>query len=86
MATDFKGQVAIITGAARGIGFAVAAELSKRGASVVLVDLKADALAPAAKTLQQRVPGAAVATCAACLLYTSPSPRDQRGSRMPSSA
>ena len=26
------------------------------------------------------------ATAAACLLYTSPSPRDQRGSRMPSSA
>ena len=25
-------------------------------------------------------------TTAACLLYTSPSPRDQRGSRMPSSA
>ena len=24
--------------------------------------------------------------CEACLLYTSPSPRDQRGSRMPSSA
>ena len=24
--------------------------------------------------------------CMACLLYTSPSPRDQRGSRMPSSA
>ena len=24
--------------------------------------------------------------CNACLLYTSPSPRDQRGSRMPSSA
>ena len=24
--------------------------------------------------------------CAGCLLYTSPSPRDQRGSRMPSSA
>ena len=24
--------------------------------------------------------------CIACLLYTSPSPRDQRGSRMPSSA
>ena len=30
------------------------------------------------KTLQVRV--------SACLLYTSPSPRDQRGSRMPSSA
>ena len=26
------------------------------------------------------------ATLPACLLYTSPSPRDQRGSRMPSSA
>ena len=25
-------------------------------------------------------------TCQGCLLYTSPSPRDQRGSRMPSSA
>ena len=25
-------------------------------------------------------------TIKACLLYTSPSPRDQRGSRMPSSA
>ena len=24
--------------------------------------------------------------CSNCLLYTSPSPRDQRGSRMPSSA
>ena len=65
MATDFTGQVAIVTGSARGIGFAVAAELAKRGASVVLVDLKADALASAAKLLQQRVPGAAVATCAA---------------------
>ena len=27
-----------------------------------------------------------IADFAACLLYTSPSPRDQRGSRMPSSA
>ena len=28
----------------------------------------------------------AVGMAAICLLYTSPSPRDQRGSRMPSSA
>ena len=27
-----------------------------------------------------------MARAASCLLYTSPSPRDQRGSRMPSSA
>ena len=32
---------------------------------------------------QAREPGEALFTC---LLYTSPSPRDQRGSRMPSSA
>ena len=30
--------------------------------------------------------GFTMAECYACLLYTSPSPRDQRGSRMPSSA
>ena len=30
--------------------------------------------------------GDAIAAAYACLLYTSPSPRDQRGSRMPSSA
>ena len=29
---------------------------------------------------------AIVASLLVCLLYTSPSPRDQRGSRMPSSA
>ena len=28
----------------------------------------------------------AIAQASICLLYTSPSPRDQRGSRMPSSA
>ena len=33
-----------------------------------------------------RVYGAAPAACTACLLYTSPSPRDMRRSRMPSSA
>ena len=38
-------------------------------------------------TMRATVEGCrAMATVAACLLYTSPSPRDQRGSRMPSSA
>ena len=32
------------------------------------------------------VPSPASGTLSSCLLYTSPSPRDQRGSRMPSSA
>ena len=30
--------------------------------------------------------GSDLSPCNRCLLYTSPSPRDQRGSRMPSSA
>ena len=37
----------------------------------------------ATQTLPQTEPGTLSVTC---LLYTSPSPRDQRGSRMPSSA
>ena len=36
--------------------------------------------------IEQRMPEIMRATNTACLLYTSPSPRDQRGSRMPSSA
>ena len=31
-------------------------------------------------------PGGTIIECTACLLYTSPSPRDKRQSRMPSSA
>ena len=39
-----------------------------------------------ARLLLPFVIGAIPAAYLACLLYTSPSPRDQRGSRMPSSA
>ena len=39
-----------------------------------------------AVTLTTNTSGSAIAPTTACLLYTSPSPRDQRGSRMPSSA
>ena len=37
------------------------------------------------KEAMEKLPGIAP-DCIICLLYTSPSPRDQRGSRMPSSA
>ena len=36
--------------------------------------------------LDQKLNGFQISTLSTCLLYTSPSPRDQRGSRMPSSA
>ena len=46
-----RGKVAIVTGAARGIGFATATELSRRGASVIVLDLDPEASAAAAEAL-----------------------------------
>ncbi len=45
---DLTGKVALVTGGARGIGFATARALVARGASVVIVDLKDEAAARAA--------------------------------------
>ena len=42
MVGDFDGRVAVITGAASGMGAATARELGRRGATVVLVDLDGD--------------------------------------------
>jgi len=47
----FEDQVAIVTGAAGGIGAAIAARLSAEGAKVVIADLKADAAQAAAAKL-----------------------------------
>ena len=47
MAADFDGKVALVTGAARGLGKAIAAELHGRGASVALNDLRAETLGAA---------------------------------------
>lgn len=46
-ADRFKGQVAIVTGGASGVGREVAARLTQEGAKVVLWDLNAEALAEA---------------------------------------
>jgi NAD(P)-dependent dehydrogenase (short-subunit alcohol dehydrogenase family) len=48
---SISGKTAFITGAARGIGAAVAQELARRGASVALVGLEAEQLAEQASSL-----------------------------------
>jgi NAD(P)-dependent dehydrogenase (short-subunit alcohol dehydrogenase family) len=57
---SLTGRVAVVTGAAGGIGGATAARLSREGASVVLVDLDGDA----ASALAARLEGEAIGVAA----------------------
>ncbi|MGB6244434.1 SDR family oxidoreductase [Gordonia sp. (in: high G+C Gram-positive bacteria)] len=57
---DLAGRSALVTGASRGIGYAIALELARRGAAVVITGRKAEPLADAAAALRAEVPGAVV--------------------------
>ncbi|MFT4127626.1 MAG: SDR family oxidoreductase [Gordonia sp. (in: high G+C Gram-positive bacteria)] len=58
--TDLTGKSALVTGASRGIGLAIATELARRGAAVVITGRKPDPLAAAAEEIRTAVPGAVV--------------------------
>ncbi len=48
---DLSGRTAVVTGAARGIGFAIAEELAKGGADIVVIDLQEESANAAAAKL-----------------------------------
>lgn len=58
----FRGQVAVVTGAASGIGLATARLLGQRGATVMMADLDPTRLTESSRTLQEQ--GLAVHSCA----------------------
>ena len=51
---DLKGRTAVITGGARGIGYAAAQKMLASGAAVALWDIDAAALAKAAGVARER--------------------------------
>jgi NAD(P)-dependent dehydrogenase (short-subunit alcohol dehydrogenase family) len=53
---DFSGRLAVVTGAATGLGLTFATALAERGAHVVLADIDADKVGAAAQRLAQAHP------------------------------
>lgn len=61
---NLAGRSALVTGGSRGIGYAIALELARRGAAVVITGRKPEPLEDAAATLRAAVPGSVVTAVA----------------------
>ncbi|MBL6080307.1 SDR family oxidoreductase [Belnapia sp. T18] len=60
---DFKGQVALVTGASSGMGLAAASAFAEAGAALVLADVKEEAVTAAAQKLAAAGHKAIAVTC-----------------------
>ncbi|MGH3875765.1 MAG: SDR family oxidoreductase [Actinophytocola sp.] len=60
MTPDFHGKVALVTGASRGIGLAIATELARGGAAVTISSRKPEQVEAAAEAVRADVPDAKV--------------------------
>lgn len=63
MEISFKDQVALVTGAASGMGLATAKSFAESGAAVVLADLNSKAVEDAAQELRNKGYEAIAITC-----------------------
>ena len=83
---DLASQRVLLTGGSSGVGFEAAKVLSAQGHQLTIV-CRNQAMADQTRSLLPGSVHTLICDLAdLCLLYTSPSPRDKRQSRMPSSA
>ena len=78
-------RIGLVYGLSHALGIYVVTEYPKSGGTWFCQMLSTYLDLPFARNNNRQVIGKSILH-GVCLLYTSPSPRDQRGSRMPSSA